>query len=591
MIGTARQRIVPTMRRALVLITVLLATLLGTGLAGGGPDSAAAFHEEQEDVIFSLKAEGFTVEVLAEDNDGEQTARMDITRAGLAHGGLLAQYTVPATLTDHSLTAKFGALGELNYEFSPRKCKGGLDFTGSFVFTGENGYIKIEADHATGSYVADAYSACGPLGPVDFSKVRQIDSRLNLLATAGSIKNGTARTVQALETTYEKGPPRVQISGFVGEEREGMTVARGALVGAPLTAFHANRKAGTATLRPPAPFVGSATLRPGRGGKKFWRGSLRLPDIAGGPPIVLTGPDFHASLSKEYPTEERPAARAAASPERVAAGRALRSLSVGIVEVARTSIRFDFHQGPFLVYVEMLGPGNRLALTVIRRGMTATYATTPHFEGDRVRARFGRLGALDLTFTPTPGKAHKCGTIVTAQGVFAGRLEFTGEHHYIHLDVHRVKGERTSAGSCSSPRPAVAARPGPTLRADESEATLTARAAAPHARESLTAVMERDLEGEFRGIIAAFRWEHEGGMEIIRGTQMGIGRDRFKWDLKAGTADLSPTAPFSGSATLARAADGRRRLTGTLRLPILGGSPLVLTGPRWKVGLRAGAIG
>jgi hypothetical protein len=266
-------------------------------------------------------------------------------------------------------------------------------------------------------------------------------------------------------------------------------------------------------------------------------------------------------------------------------------LTVGIGELSRTSVQFHFHTGPFLVYVEMLGPGNRISLNVVRRGTSATYATKPHFEGRRVRARFGRFGSLDLTFTPTPGKVHRCGTIVQAQGIYSGKLEFTGEHHYIHLDLSRAQGEHTTAGSCFSGRLSDRSfRPRTARRLDESEATLTARATVPRGHASLTAIMERDPEGRFRGVIAAFRWEREPGLEIIRGAQIGIGRDRFRWDLDAGTATLRPSAPFSGTATLARpASGGSRRLTGSLRVPILGGSPLVLTGPRWNVGLRAGS--
>lgn len=121
------------MRRVLVLITVFVAATLGTGLTVSGPDAAAGFYEEEKDVIFSLETGGFMVEVIGEDNDGDQSAIITISRHGLSRGGLLAEYIAPATLTDHSLTATFGALGELNFEFKPRKCHGGLTFSGAFT--------------------------------------------------------------------------------------------------------------------------------------------------------------------------------------------------------------------------------------------------------------------------------------------------------------------------------------------------------------------------------------------------------------------------------------------------------------------------
>lgn len=295
------------MRRALVLIAVFGAALLGTGLtvaAAAGDDVAARRVEEQKDVIFSLRAEGFTVEVIGEDNDGKQTAAMTVSRHGMLHGGLLAEYIAPATLSDHSLTAKFGTLGELNFEFVPRKCEGGLAFEGSFTFTGENEYIHIDADRAIGSFGEQAFTACGPLGPLDFSKIRRITSDVHLEATAGPSRRGVKRRVEAFEDRSDDGRATVKISAFRSERREGMTVGRGAIVGARHEAFRFNLDAGTATLRPPGPFVGSATLRPGRDGKKIWRGSLRVADIAGGPPIELAGSAFRARLREEQLTEE-----------------------------------------------------------------------------------------------------------------------------------------------------------------------------------------------------------------------------------------------------------------------------------------------
>jgi hypothetical protein len=262
--------------------------------------------------------------------------------------------------------------------------------------------------------------------------------------------------------------------------------------------------------------------------------------------------------------------------------------SLGISEISRTSIGFHFHRGPYLVYVEMEGPGNKLALTVVRHGASADYRTKPHFEGRSVRARFGRLGSLDLTFTPSPGKVQRCGTIVQSQGIFTGDFRFTGEHRYIHFDVHRIDGEHTTAGSCSSGRLAtdLRARRG---RADAEArgATLEARTAGPWPLDTIIAEVYRGVRG-FEGVVAGFRWERGEGMEVIRGAQIGIGRDRFRWDLDAGTASLRPPVPFTGSATFSRRPDGRARWSGSLRVPILGGRPLALTGPRFHAHLRAG---
>jgi len=248
--------------------------------------------------------------------------------------------------------------------------------------------------------------------------------------------------------------------------------------------------------------------------------------------------------------------------------------SLGISEVSRASIGFHFHRGPYLVYVEMEGPGNKLALTVVRHGASADYRTKPHFEGSSVRARFGRLGSLDLTFTPSPGKVRRCGTIVQSQGIFTGDFEFTGEHRYIHFDIHRISGEHTTAGSCSSSDRASSHRSRIALAAAKKRGvTLQAITPGPWPLDTLTATGEWGVHG-FEGGVAGFRWERREGMEVIRGAQIGIGRNRFRWDVDAGTATIRPAAPFTGSATFSRRPDGKPRWSGSLRVPILGGRPL-----------------
>jgi hypothetical protein len=178
---------------------------------------------------------------------------------------------------------------------------------------------------------------------------------------------------------------------------------------------------------------------------------------------------------------------------------------------------------------------------------------------------------------------------VQSQGIFTGDFEFTGEHRYIHFDVHRIGGERTTAGSCSSGRPAadLRARRGPTA-AEARGATLQARTAGPSPLDTITAEVHRGVRG-FEGVVAGFRWERGEGMEVIRGAQIGIGRNRFRWDVDAGTATIRPAAPFTGSATFSRRPDGKPRWSGSLRVPILGGRPLSLTGPRFEAHLRAGS--
>lgn len=288
------------MRRALVLASAMAACLL---LAAPSLAPAVPAPREQEDVVLGFTTDGFLVSVFAEDNDGTQTAALTISRDGLT-----AEYLVPAKLTDHSLRAKFGSLGKLNYRFKPRKPKGkcyaGSIFTGTFAFTGENGYIQIDKDHAIGAGLEQGNSGCGgPPGPQPKVVVSR-STGLNLEAIAGSWEHGTARRVTVTEYETRGGHRTADIEAFVREERGAMLLGDGATVTAPVSAFRHDLKAGTATLTPPAPFTGSATLKPGRGVKGIWEGTLQLPSLRSGEPIVFAGPEFSGRVYEEQPFDE-----------------------------------------------------------------------------------------------------------------------------------------------------------------------------------------------------------------------------------------------------------------------------------------------
>ncbi|MGH2936738.1 MAG: hypothetical protein ACRDPE_01295 [Solirubrobacterales bacterium] len=294
------------MRRALVIAGAILAGLLASvpGLATAAPsppEEELEFIEEKEDVLFTLPVEGFTVSVFAEDNDGDQTATLSISRDGLT-----SAYQVPALITDDSLAAKFGAFGELNFHFGPkkgaRKCLGELTFTGNFTFTGENEYIHIDADEAEGGKVGGEFEGCIGSEEEEGGLIA-VAEEVHLEAIAGSFERGTGRRVTVDEWQARGVRPTVIISASQIEEKEGMRIARGATLRTRAGSFRHNPKAGTATLKPPAPFTGWARLTPGRGGRGIWEGTLRVPTLEGRP-IELTGPAFRARFLREEPFDE-----------------------------------------------------------------------------------------------------------------------------------------------------------------------------------------------------------------------------------------------------------------------------------------------
>jgi hypothetical protein len=295
------------MRRALVLAGVLFA-----GLLLAVPALAAGVRREVErELAFGLDIEGFSVHVLVSNNDGDVNATMILSR-----GPQVAYYAVPAKVTAERVTARFGGLGELDYRFAPKR-KGSVDcdgaeegeavFEGTFDFTGENGYVHIEADHAEGSFQIYPEPKNCPQKRLTRRVVRYhpsySDEGATLQARAGSRAKGRIREVNLFDDGRH-GPHKVVVFATLAEEREGMTVARGVQLAAGSGAFRWDLEKGTATLRPPAPFTGSATFtRHGHDGHGTWRGSLGMP-IFGGESVELAGREFRAFIHKGVPQDE-----------------------------------------------------------------------------------------------------------------------------------------------------------------------------------------------------------------------------------------------------------------------------------------------
>lgn len=298
------------MRRALVLAGVLLASLplAAPSLAEG------AGREVERELAFGLKAEGFTVNVLVSNNDGEVSATTIIDR-----GSQVAYYTTPAKVTAERVTARFGGLGALDYRFAPKRngridCDGAEEgeavFEGTFDFIGENGYVHVEADRAEGTYrVYPEPKSCTRKRLARLAR-RAVpyhpsysDKGATLQATARSRAQRTVREIMVFDDG-QHGQHEVALFATLGEAREGMSVARGVQLTAGSAAFRWNLEKGAATLRPPAPFTGSATFtRHGHDGQGTWTGSLVMP-ILGGEPVEMAGGEFRAFIHKGVPQSE-----------------------------------------------------------------------------------------------------------------------------------------------------------------------------------------------------------------------------------------------------------------------------------------------
>ena len=282
------------MRRALVIAGVMLA-----GLLAAAPAPAAAAEAPVRDAKFELHEDGFLVTMKSE--IGEEKVVLTLWR----HGEV-AYYEVPAELTDDTVKARFGQLGELDYTFTPAGRAGPCSefangtFEGMFTFTGENGYVKFEADRAPGFFLGVPKKGCKH-APGRRRAVASTQKEPRTAKDEASLLVHTPRVQPLRSMLVFEGEAKhrrdVFFSAFEYEKEEGMLIARGAQTVGPRRDFTWDFKAGTARVDPPAPFTGSATFERRPGGHSAWRGSLRAP-MLGGTPFRLAGSDFQAQLIK-----------------------------------------------------------------------------------------------------------------------------------------------------------------------------------------------------------------------------------------------------------------------------------------------------
>lgn len=214
-------------------------------------------------------------------------------------------YSAPATVTEGSIQASLGSLGEIAVTFHPsgqtlteRSECGGQPVTfnsgyyeGTIDFHGEEGFTVIEATRAPGG-----------LGPL-----------LDSIACTG-ISGGSAPFMSGAELDVDtqnrrlgphlmvvKNRPRARAHYEVGvsETSNGVSIARFAGLIAPASTFAYDPEVQTATLRPPAPFSGSAQFHRKAKPANRWSGNLTV-DLPGRAGVTLTGGGLQAKLAHAH---------------------------------------------------------------------------------------------------------------------------------------------------------------------------------------------------------------------------------------------------------------------------------------------------
>jgi hypothetical protein len=229
----------------------------------------------------------------------------------------LASYAVKGEVSAKGLKVRFGRLGLINVAFTPTRtlsstepsegCTGeprtlreGI-FTGAIDFTGERNYVRVKASQAEGSMSVISQWQC-PEEPTPLARAARLpalSSRSEEKAASLLAFGSRCSCTFAAGLHFSKGKARSIFYGFKAERREGMEIVRAVVARAGASAFVVDLVAGTATVRPPRPFRGEATLKRGLGDHPLWRSTIRMPFL-GAASINPQGPDLFADLDPGY---------------------------------------------------------------------------------------------------------------------------------------------------------------------------------------------------------------------------------------------------------------------------------------------------
>lgn len=253
---------------------------------------------------------GYEVEVIG-------TGNFVALEVGHKHGHAATAYVVKGTVTGSRLQADFGAFGKLSLRFHPGKSRhsvhrkhfcGGVPlkvdhegvYTGSVQFTGEGGYVSVDARRGRGKITRFA-SECGPL---------RLHRSSSASASASGPKLKETSRPRALFAFWRHGGQSVEFGGFTffgktlylveTAQTEGrLAIERFAMDTAPLRTFALDETLTSSHVSPRKPFIGTGTYSAAPDGSIAWEGSLAV-NFPGAPAFPLTGPQFEAELETGF---------------------------------------------------------------------------------------------------------------------------------------------------------------------------------------------------------------------------------------------------------------------------------------------------
>lgn len=240
-----------------------------------------------------------------------------------------------------------------------------------------------------------------------------------------------------------------------------------------------------------------------------------------------------------------------------------------------------------------------VTLELRRKGQIVDYEVPGEATEAGLKARFGRLGLIDVVFTPTntlnstePGEGCTGAPRTLREGIFSGTIDFTGEREFVRIEGTQASGSMSviSQWACPEAEAMTSLARASRLLAATSRAEKGERESATLSASRrgclcyfVAGVHQRHSGG--KSIFLGYKLEIREGMEILRATLVRGPASAFDFDHAAGTARLRPPRPFSGHASFKARPHGRGLWRSTIRVPLLGADPIDTGGPGFRATL------
>jgi hypothetical protein len=262
---------------------------------------------------------------------------------------------------------------------------------------------------------------------------------------------------------------------------------------------------------------------------------------------------------------------------------------------------FSLGKAPHTV-LHMSTSGQRVTLTVSRGAQSVGYEVPGTVSEDRVKAKFGRAGKVDVRFKPSgppqsvepfPFCKGKDGSV--SAGAFVGSIRFTGFDRFVHFHASRVKGNesRTPPMHCHLPGSGhVRQAHEEEAEREEGEGSVVLAAGLPCKSRLVFLAAADENRLDPASVFAAVSTEKVGRVSVSRLVLLfDRHRGLFTFDSGLTSATTSPPPPFHGSATFQRGAEGAPSTwSGSLSVSFLDGRQ-ALTGDGIEAALEAVAPG